>query len=511
MKTNVSAVAVLAASATLMTAVCASAANGPPLHPNSEIYRQKDPPAATGRSGNANLSVRMLMNRNGTTDVDVTTGTLDSAVAAPGRLSKVQLKAYDGAGGVQGVENYNGLNAGGSFAINLPDLERGQPIETQANIDGIDKRTDVVTVTGNVKLRPDLVVDSIDSKDKAVVGAYVHIAGVIAEHNGDIGANGDCLLSVDGTVVDSAVGIYVDSGSEVTCLFTHRFSAAGTHTIRVSIANVVPGDYDMANNAAEKSIVVVPNTVPLHYSASVSSSRWRSSVQTDSYFQRSFGGLTTVDELSFVWVQDVRHASAWLDGWSPSGVTFPLEVALSQASDGTIVDSHAFGNLQADDIWGDSNLGGATVQRFDPATFTTFYLKTSNWRDLATSIDYGNTTMEYRREAGDVTYFGAQHIMSWIVGPGAPPPPSPWTWNFAPVPTGIWPIGAQYSISVNVTDANWQTMQTSANITTQATTSTYNPPTSCTTMPGGSFNPPERRCTTMHNSTAVTSGVASSP
>lgn len=510
MKTSVSAIAIVSACAVLMTEVCAFAANGPPLHPNSELYRQKEPPAATGRSGNANLSVRMLMNRNGTTDVNVTTGTLDSATAAPGRLSKVQLKAYDGAGGVQGVQNYNGLNAGGSFALEVPDLERGQPIETQANIDGIDKRTDVVTVTGNVKLRPDLVVDAIDSKDKAVVGAYVHIAGVIAEHNGDIGARGDCLLSIDGAVVDSAMGIYVDGGSAVTCLFTHRFSAAGTHTIRVSIDNVVPGDYDTANNGAEKSIVVAPNDAPLYYRASVFSGRHRFTIQTDDYFQMPLGDFSIVNDLSFLMVNDNRMERAWLDGWSPTGVVFPLDVALSQASDGTLVDSHGFTSLQADDLWGDSNLGGATVQRFDTATFTTFYLKTSNWRDLATGSDYGSTTLEYRREAGDATYFGAQHMTVWMIGPGAPPPPPQWTWNLPSAP-GIWPVGAQYTISVQVKDANWQTMQSVASITTQSTTATFDRPATCNTIPGGSFSPTRKTCTAIHDSNTVTSGVASSP
>lgn len=77
--------------------------------------------------------------------------------------------------------------------------------------------------------------------------------------------------------------------------------------------------------------------------------------------------------------------------------------------------------------------------------------------------------------------------------------------------TGIWPVGAQYTISVNVTDANWQTMQASANITTETTSVSSNQPTTCTVFPITSFNQMLKHCDSSAFARVVTSGVASSP
>ena len=52
-------------------------------HPNSEKYRDSGFRPATGSSGSATVSVRALLDKAGTTDVEVTTGTFDEA-SAPG-------------------------------------------------------------------------------------------------------------------------------------------------------------------------------------------------------------------------------------------------------------------------------------------------------------------------------------------------------------------------------------------------------------------------------------------
>src|SRR5437763_3795012 len=66
-------------------------------HPNSEKYRDSGFQPATGRSGSASVSTRALLDKTGTTDVDVTTGTFDGS-PAPGTLGMVQVKAFTPSG-----------------------------------------------------------------------------------------------------------------------------------------------------------------------------------------------------------------------------------------------------------------------------------------------------------------------------------------------------------------------------------------------------------------------------
>src|SRR3954468_4551391 len=58
--------------------------------PNSQRYREA--PAATGRSGNATLSLRALLSRDGSAQIDVVSGTFDQP-AVSSQLKSVQLKA----------------------------------------------------------------------------------------------------------------------------------------------------------------------------------------------------------------------------------------------------------------------------------------------------------------------------------------------------------------------------------------------------------------------------------
>jgi len=74
--------------------------------------------------------------------------------------------------------------------------------------------------------------------------------------NGDARATTTCVLAIDGTNVDQANSVYVDAGGGVTCEFSHTFSTAGTHSIQVTAANPVRGDWDLSNNTAAASITI---------------------------------------------------------------------------------------------------------------------------------------------------------------------------------------------------------------------------------------------------------------
>ena len=62
-------------------------------YPNSRKYRDAGFHPATASAGSATISVRSLLGRSGTTDVEVTTGTFDGG-APTGTLSSVQVKGY---------------------------------------------------------------------------------------------------------------------------------------------------------------------------------------------------------------------------------------------------------------------------------------------------------------------------------------------------------------------------------------------------------------------------------
>src|SRR5437763_8768340 len=185
----------------------------PQIQPNSTKYRDSGAKPATGRSGSAAIQARALRGQTETT-VEVTTGQFDGGAAAAGKLDKVQVKVFNGHGDVLVTDNYRKgalSGANGSFTYDWP--SRGQKVQVQANVSGIDpNRTDVVTVSTNVALRPDLTVSSITAPGQAIAGSNVTISALVGEINGDLGARANCVLKIDGAVADQANGIWVDAG-----------------------------------------------------------------------------------------------------------------------------------------------------------------------------------------------------------------------------------------------------------------------------------------------------------
>lgn len=233
------------------------------LHSNAIKYADNGAHPATGRSGSASIMSRALLGKDGSTVVEATTGTLDQG-AAPGTISKVQAKLNHV--GTLSTANYNGLNAGGYWTQSYTGLQRSDKVQVQANVRGIDgSRNDVVTVSNDVRLRPDLAASNLTAPAKAKVNTVVDISAQVSELNHDVGARATCVLTVDGTTVDHADGIWVDAGDAVTCAFQNTFTTLGNHTIAVSATNVVPGDWDTANNTVTGTIEIVNPEVRLQW------------------------------------------------------------------------------------------------------------------------------------------------------------------------------------------------------------------------------------------------------
>ncbi|MEA2489133.1 MAG: hypothetical protein QOH21_925 [Acidobacteriota bacterium] len=234
-------------------------------HPNSVKYRDTGLPNASGRSGSASIEARALANRDGSADLEVTTGSFDDSAPAPGTIAKVQVKLSDVADAP--AQNFNGLNGGGTFATTLEPLGRHDRVQVQASVRDIDgTRTDIVTVNETVKLRPDLRVAAVSVRPHAPIGLPTNIYATIAEANGDTGARADARLLVGGVEVDRAEDIWVDAGDSVQVHFVHVFETAGTASVQVIVDSVRPGDWDDTNNSASASMHIFAEAAEVMWS-----------------------------------------------------------------------------------------------------------------------------------------------------------------------------------------------------------------------------------------------------
>ena len=233
-------------------------AQRPELIPNTVKYADTGKPNATGRSGSAVIQARALLDKDGQTAVEVTTGAFEDRYNVPGNIDKIQLRIADG-DPANSVIISNHLQDGGWNFVQVPGLRRHQPMQIQASVSGIDgNRIDLVTANEIVKLRPDLTVNSIDMPATAPVNMPVSIDAVISEINHDVGLRADCFLEIDGRTVDYAENIWVDAGDSVTCSFSTVFTSIGTKQVAVWVQSRQINEYDYENNRATASINIEP-------------------------------------------------------------------------------------------------------------------------------------------------------------------------------------------------------------------------------------------------------------
>jgi hypothetical protein len=379
----------------------AALADKPVLHPGSQRYRVSAP-HATGRSGSATLVARALLGKAGETTVEVSTSTLDTATVAPGNISKLQIKLLDAQGAARGSRNYSGLNLGGRLQVTLGGLGRGQPLQVQANIRGIDPaRTDVVTVSAPVQRRPDLAAQRVAAPESASVGMPVDISALVEERNGDTGAEADCVLKVNGTEVDRAPGIWIDAASAVSCAFNHTFSSGGLHVVTVEVADVVPGDDELSNNEASTSLWVT-DSPRFHHEASVDSATFHTVTRQDGWYTQSSGTQRVRGE----WFQDYEY-SGWrqsveIRGELPREVSFPLTAfTLTHSSGGEPLPGTTFHDLKP-------QAPGQCVWEFDPMSAAHLRLCTGQ------GTGPGQTSFTYSRYGGEVTYFSYWYQARWL-------------------------------------------------------------------------------------------------
>lgn len=382
--------------------VASLAHSGLVVHPNSEKYRDAGFHPATGSSGSAVVSARALLDKSGTTDVEVTTGTFDDG-PAPGTLSRVQVKAFGPSGTAAFTDNYDGHSATASYPYTT--LPHGTPLQVQSLVGGIDDpRTDVVTLATAVYLRPDLVASRLEAPANAPVGAAVNLQGFIVERNGEVGARADCVLYVDGLAVDRADGIWVDAGGNVACAMTHVFTEARNYSLELRVENVRPSDFDDTNNSVTTSIsIVAPSDFSFYafQAWAVADSAWWHSVST----------LTELDGTVETWDQIYTRQGvsqfATLEGLAPRMLDYTSPITLH----------------------GEMSTNGATVNTVDITYPTLDYV---DWQqgycgsnyDFNTRADTyicvytqgpltGYTYVQYDWSGADVHYTSNSYVYYW--------------------------------------------------------------------------------------------------
>jgi hypothetical protein len=307
--------------------------NRPLTYPNSRKYRDAGFHPATATAGSATISVRALLGRSGKTDVEVTTGTFDGGTAS-GALSSVQVKGYDPKGVQLFTSTNNGLS-GSTASFSYSNLTRGSGVQVKANVRSINSsKSDVVTVSDVVHLRPDLTPLRIEGPATGLVGWPVTFHAFIMERLGDLGARASCVLYVDGAAADRADGIWVDAGGLVECKMAHAFSNAGNHAIELRVENVRPGDYDDTNNSATASIQIVQ---PAEFRGLQLSAN---SIVDDSWTRFIYIN-TTPAGIEETWDQTVsskgQSQSGLMLGLIERKLTFPVTMHGDMATNGTTI------------------------------------------------------------------------------------------------------------------------------------------------------------------------------
>ena len=439
----------------------------PQLVPNAKRYKESGLKPATGRAGSATLSGRAMIGKDGATTVELSTGQLDTGGTPPGSIKKTQIKALDENGRALYTRNYAN-SGGGYFKTTMNDVHRGQQIQMQATINGIDgNRTSVVTLVDTVKVRPDLSITDLSVPARGVPGNPVNISVVLREAGGDSGATSNVVLYADGTAVDRANGVWVDAGGTVSCVFTHTFSSAGTKQLEVRAEQTSPGDYDVSNNSVKGTVVIGPIATSSELNYSVKVLDGDDDYHAHTFEKRYLNGVQQSerdeDVISKGWQQQVNFF-----GWTAHMVSFPLNLSHQETNDGTMVFSDSYTNVNPDSVIDDSD--GTTrfiaynVSRYESSTGHYFNLSSTANIDLATGVRTEMTSFSSNRQAGDVTYHSEGYERFWD---GATGEESFYTFNTTDLTlagTRI-PLGTNYGINISLTSSDGSVYTASPEVT----------------------------------------------
>jgi hypothetical protein len=497
---------------------------------SSKHYRESGVGNATGRSGSANMVARALLDKNGNTIVEVTTGTFDSSNTPPGSFRKVQYKPLTAAGKALYAQNFFPTTASGYYSFVSPALHRAEQIQLQGNISDIDRnRTDVVTVVEMVKIRPDLAVENLTFPSSAFVNHAVNISANIVELNGDAGATTTCVLTIDGNAVDQVKNVYVDAAGSVSCAFVYTFNSVGNHTIQVTAANVVPGDWDTTNNSSSGTIDITnPITAEHSYASFQDNNGGFPLIRTITSKEWYLGNLVVDYSDTFGNSGRTQDSNTEFSSSGCSGSTnavpwqFPVDVTYTENMDGAPVysftDTGITGNTALYSGYNFPICSGIVASEnlqygSDYASDHWNYLSSYQYYDSAGNLLMSSQSIQSERYAGDVTYFSyGYQCYYWNSPSGTCNNPSDYyTWNSPGqnVYGTIVPVGSTWVPSVSTQDAAGNTFSGSISVPLSVTQVTNSQPETCTSYGPDSNGYYYQSCSSYNYNYSITEGSES--
>jgi hypothetical protein len=427
-----------------MASAGSALADGPRFHrhqqgasgEDQDHYKDEGEKPARAQVGRTLFQSRALVDKSGRTELEVTTGTLDSTATPPGYLSEIHVKAFRLDGTHQFNKEFEHLRSGGGYAsFYFPlapakparddddegrakdtRLEHGQLLKLHVEGRGLasgEEGEAEAKLENTVKYRPDLTVTSLHYDPVAKVNTAVDISASVVELMRDTGAHSNCVLTVTpskggaGTVVDKSPGIWVDANGAVTCHLLYTFPATDTYTVQVSLENVLPGDYDTANNSLSGSIKIVSPALMAYYSTATDLTN------TSQFVRDIFATPTaTVPDQHVSSTSTLHTQSRTLTGTISAAVNLPLKkVSYADQSDGTPLSSLVFSDLAADltsPLTDPTYDSVAMITRYDSSTGGWFTLR----RYSNASTGAGVTNVSWNFYGGDVTYHSESYCKS---------------------------------------------------------------------------------------------------
>lgn len=401
----------------------AALANGPVFKHHDEGDQDSDEhysdtgshPTKAQRLGIA-VESRALIDKDGVTDFELTTGKLDSTATAPGNVDKleVELVVPEGTperGQKEFEKEYNRLKAGGYFHDRYTGLSRNQTLSVEAEVSGFGhgKERTKIELQDVIKYRPDLVVQKLDYPTSAVVNTVVTFSATVGEHKGDTGAHADCALFVDGAQVDQADHIWVDAKGVVSCSFAYQFANPGKHNVTVKTQRVLPGLYDSSNSKGMSGQITVTNpSASLTYTATAFE---QTSVST-SIYDDYYSATSTTPDRELVNSFTTSMQGRFFSGQINAAINLPLKkVSYADASDGVALNSQSYANLSPSFTGASGNPAYPTLSILsgaDAASGGQIQL----FRYTNDTTGAGLTLVSVFYSAGDVTYVSKQYCQS---------------------------------------------------------------------------------------------------
>ena len=168
----------------------------------------------------------------------------------PDTLKSVQLKTFDPAEHWAWVRTIEDVPAPGGVAhLDLGLIPHNRRIDAQVLV---QTGTPVLNGTTKTLTRPDLVIQQI-TPNQALAGTSFTVNAVIAERNGDVGADADVTISA---IPGAVVHVAVPAGGSTTASFPVTFTAAVPVPLTATVSGVSPAETDATNNTLTATVDV---------------------------------------------------------------------------------------------------------------------------------------------------------------------------------------------------------------------------------------------------------------